>query len=367
MKKIAFALLLLGLFVPSVFAIPSGFLPYGVGARFAGMGGAGSALCDDITSAYFNPAGIVDSGRVDVKLGAGVATQGMNDLINVVSQANDPAKFFSSNFNKAININGNFNALLGFSANKIGLSVIPVGNLYINKPAAGLVGSIGAAAFTDIAATMGYGFSTPGLPFGKLNFGASVKSANQIMASSIANGGTSTSSDQVINYSGIGFDVGAKAVFDTMVIPFSVALVMKDLGETLSGTVQNVTTTYDNQGNITNQTKTQGNAPSYTSATTMVIGAATKIPGVGLKVAADLDSVSGAGLSYSVTHLGVEYPIVGIVALRAGYISGGQNGSISQTTIGAGFNFFASANIALMMDGKDSKNNSTIFDLGFAL
>jgi hypothetical protein len=369
MKKLSFVALILSLCVSASFAMQSGYIPYGVGARFAGMAGAGSALCDDITSAYYNPAGIVDSGRMEFKLGLGAATEGMNEIINTFSKATDPAKFFTDNFNKTVTLNGRFGAALGLNVAKVGISFLPVGYLSINKPAAGLSGNIGAGVFSDAAVTLGYGFSTPGLPFGKLNVGANIKSVNNVIASSVANAATSTSNDNVSTYSGLGFDIGTRASIDTLVMPFSVAIVLKDIGETLKGKGQNITTTYDNAGNITNQNKVEGDLPDLTAPTTMVIGAATTIPVIGLKVALDLDSVASSNInpSYSLMHLGVEYPIVGILAVRAGMVSGGPSGAeISQTTFGAGLNLGFNLNAALMMDGKNSKNNSTIFDLGFA-
>jgi len=56
MKKIVLACMLLGLCISSVYAFPSGSIPYGVGAKYAAMGGAGAAIVDDISCAYFNPA-----------------------------------------------------------------------------------------------------------------------------------------------------------------------------------------------------------------------------------------------------------------------------------------------------------------------
>jgi len=58
---------------------------------------------------------------------------------------------------------------------------------------------------------------------------------------------------------------------------------------------------------------------------------------------------------------------MGLVKLRIGSISGGTDGSISQTTLGAGFNVGLGLNVAWITDNKNSKNNSMVFDFGFAL
>lgn len=368
MKKIILVSLLLGLLASSGFAFQSATLPYGVGAKYAGMGGAGSAIVDNLTSAYFNPAGIVKTGNIGLEIGAGTATEGMNEFIKAVSGAGDPAKFLSDNFDNTLNINGGFNSIIGLNIAKIGLTVIPVASLTLSKPTAGTIegSSLTANAAYEGIVTLGYSLSIPGIPIASLDLGANIKSVNSVAGSITVNSAIS-STDQVVTYSGIGFDIGAKASIDTFVVPLSVGLVLKDIGTTLKGKTKTINTTYDPlTGNITNQTETEVDAPDITSPTTLVIGVSTKIPGVGLLVAADIDSVSGSGASYTVTHLGIEYPILGILALRAGLVSGGPGGSISMTTFGAGLNLGLNLNIAMMTDNKDSKNNSTIVDFGFA-
>ena len=82
MKKLTVLALLLSFLVPSVLALQPGLMPAGVGAKYVAMGGAGSAIVDDICSAYYNPAGIVKTGNVELKIGAGAATDAMNDLMS---------------------------------------------------------------------------------------------------------------------------------------------------------------------------------------------------------------------------------------------------------------------------------------------
>ncbi|OGC11816.1 hypothetical protein A3K48_04925 [candidate division WOR-1 bacterium RIFOXYA12_FULL_52_29] len=364
MKRIIVVCAILGSMISAGFALESGLLPYGVGAKYAGMGGAAAAIVDDISSAYFNPAGIVKSGRVELKLGAGAATEGLADIMKVFGNVSDPTKFIADNVSNTINVNGNMNALIGLNIAKIGLTVIPVGSLAFVKPAGFNGNAVAMMAYEGIL-TLGYGLSTPILPVATLDLGANIKYVGAAAATVAANLNASTNS--VTNYSGTGFDLGAKAKIDTFAIPFSVAVVIKDLGETLSGTTKATTSTYDPAtGTTTTSPATETNT-SITAPQTIVIGASTTIPGIGLKVAADIDSVGSTSYqsAYTVTHLGVEYPLA-VLALRAGLITGGTNGSISMTTIGAGLNFFGNLNIAMIMDGKNTKNNQMVFDTGFA-
>lgn len=373
MKKIIIVSLFLVFMVSSGFAIQSGLLPTGVGAKYAAMGGAGASIVDDITSAYFNPAGIMRSGRMELKLGAGVATEGMNDVISALGSAGDPAKFLSDNFNKTINVNGGLNSIIGINVAKVGVSVIPVASLQLVKPTAGtLIGtSFNASAAYEGILTLGYRLSVPGLPIASLDLGTNIKSGNLIYGTSNITGATN-SIDSIYNYSGVGIDIGAIASLNTPVVPVSVGIVIKDISETFKGKVKGQTTVYDPiTGKATVTPIGEVDAADITMPSTTVIGASTVIPGVGLKVAVDLDSVASSSsygnAAYSLTHIGVEYPVLGIVALRAGTVSGGPSGGeISQTTFGAGFNLGAVINVAMMSDAKNSKNNSTMVDLGFA-
>jgi hypothetical protein len=104
--------------------------------------------------------------------------------------------------------------------------------------------------------------------------------------------------------------------------------------------------------------------------TTLVIGAATKIPVVGLTVAIDLDNVGADNASsipaYTLTHIGLEYPVaMGLVNLRLGKVTGGPSGSgVDMTTYGAGV-LGNMVNIAMVTDNTNNKNTQVMFDVGF--
>ena len=61
MKKIVASFMAVALLSSASFA-----LPYGVGARFAAMGGAGSALVEDAYSTYYNPAGMARAQKMSL-------------------------------------------------------------------------------------------------------------------------------------------------------------------------------------------------------------------------------------------------------------------------------------------------------------
>lgn len=365
MKKIV-SVCLMCLFVASAaMAMPGGTIPYGITAKYAAMGGAGSALVDDVAAAYYNPAGMAEAQAIALKIGLGTASEGMNDLMQTLGSASDPSKFILDNYANAINVNGSANLFVGLHLLKTGISVISTPMVSISKLANTANGNASALLNGEGAVTLGYGVGLPYL--GSANIGANIKYILQGSGTAVVAG--ATSSTTTMTYTGMGYDIGLQTKVGAipMIPSLDVALVLKDLGETLNGNMSTTSKTINPAtGAVISETKSPDTPiAGVTSPTTLVIGAATKIPGIGLKVAADLDNVSGgtAGVSYSVTHLGVEYPVMmGVVNLRAGLISGGPGGNISMTTYGAGI-LGDMINVAMVSDGKNSKNNQMMADV----
>ena len=361
MKKILSAFLALAMM--SSFALAN---PYGVGARFAAMGGAGSALVDDTYSTYYNPAGMANSQAMSLKIGAGAAAEGMDKLIATLSSAGDPSKFILDNYANAIDIDGNLNAFIGINAGKIGLGIMPATSLSMNKAASTANGDAIASMLGQGVVSYGQGISAPFL--GSLNAGGSFKYI--VNAGGTAAVGGTTSVTDGYTYSGIGFDLGIQSKVDIPTAPVSVGVVMKNIGATLRGTTTRITKTINPAtGSVESESETSGTGPDYTMPTTFVIGAAAKIPVVGLTVAIDIDSIGADNLSsipaYSLTHIGLEYPVaMGLVNLRLGKVSGGPGGSVDMTTYGAGV-LGNMINIAMVTDNVTPKNNQMMFDIGF--
>ena len=364
MKKSILACLILGLIASSsAFAMPSGILPYGVGAKYAAMGGAGASLVDDIAAAYYNPAGMYRSGGMDLKIGAGTASDGSDQLMKVFGNMTNPAKFLSDNFSSSLDINGNANAMLGLSIANIGLSVMPAGNLRLLKAANTLDGTILGGGYSDSALTFGYGLKIPYLA--KAGVGINLKYIHNaaVSAAVAASGATTTMTNTVTQYSGMGFDVGLQGTLDVIpTAPISVAVVYKDLASNLNGTAQVSAGTFNTLtgAEITPMTTVSDGPIAGTSVpSTLVIGASGQIPLIGLKVAADIDTIGG-NTPYSVTHIGLEYPLaMGLVNLRIGKISGSN---VDMFTYGAGI-LKDTINIAMISDNKNSKNNQMIADV----
>lgn len=367
MKKIAVSIMAIVMVASAAVAMTPASIPHGTSAKFAAMGGAGSALVDDVTSAYYNPAGMAKAQSMALKIGAGAATDGLNDMINTLSSAGDPSKFILDNYANALDLNGSANVMIGLDIFKTGISFIPAARLNVSKAANSAAGSATATVMGEGVVTIGRGVSVPYL--GNLNAGANIKYVADTFGAATVAGATSTTLTTA--YTGMGFDLGVQGRVDAIpTMPISVGVVYKDIAETLKGKTSTTTKTIDPAtGRVLSETKTpDADLPDQTTPTTFVLGAAAKIPVVGATVAIDLDNVAAAAATqaYSVTHIGIEYPVaMGMVNLRAGTISGGPSGSpINMTTYGAGI-LGNMINIAMITDNNNKKNNQTMFDIGF--
>lgn len=369
MKKILVTCLVFVLCIPSAFAMPGGTIPYGIGAKYAAMGGAGSALVDDIAAAYYNPAGMARAQAIAIKVGAGTATDGMDKIMGVLGSVGNPAKFLADNFSSAIDVRGNLNLAVGLDIAKIGISTIPVANLTLNKTANTLAGTANAAISSDTALTMGYGTSLPYV--GSFNWGFNAKYIyNGMGGATVGVSGPTTTdiTNTLVTYSGMGYDLGIQGKITAIpTAPISVGIVYKDIATSLNGHNKVTKATYDNTNGqqVGGETViTDADIAGMTLPTTLVLGAAGTIPVVGVTLAADLDNVSGSGTSFSVTHIGAEYPVaMGLVKLRAGLISGGPSGAaINMTTYGAGI-LGDMINVAMVSDNNNTKNNQMMADV----
>ncbi len=252
MKKSLFlSVVLCAALVSGCFAIGAG-----VGTRSMGMGGTGIATATDITSAYFNPAGLqFGADNVQIQAFAGGDTQGLSDLVDAVSNGED---FITNNFDKDFNISANISGGFGFAFKKIGLSVLADGVANFQKAdfSKSLKFNVNGNVNGYIPLTLGSSFSTPGLPIAMLAVGVNLKSitvgsmyTNVIQTGPTTGEGTMSSTMGT----GFGFDVGVAAKVTPLV---TVGAVVRNLSASTAIKIKSTDITVEPDGTINDGAET---------------------------------------------------------------------------------------------------------------
>jgi len=346
----------------------------GIGIRAMGMGGCGIATANDITAAYFNPAGLM-YGPENFELST-YASDIIGTLTNMSDAASDAGKFIEKNFDKEVSFGGTLAAGFGISVKKVGLSVIADGVANFNKPAFDISNPDPAAIGFNLVGkgnliiplTLGSTFNTPGLPIASMSVGVNLKSINFASIITDVSGGTGTNSTMI--GSGFGFDIGAMAKVTPLL---SVGAVVRNLSAST-----NVTKKTDSINVYPNGTTETITGPeqktTYNPPPEVGVGAALAIPLTGTLVAVDLENYSGPDpdspsktKSYTDTHIGIEQGILmNIVMLRLGYFSYSPN-SDNFYTYGLGLNLGpCNIGISAANSAKDSKDSQAMAQIGIA-
>jgi len=344
----------------------------GVGVRAMGMGGTGIATANDITAAYFNPAGLMyGPENLEVQVFQGGATQGLTDLIDAVSSGPD---FITNHFGDSYDLSASVNGGLGVSVKKVGISVlIPEGYVSFNKPANALSFSILGSMNAIAPLTLGSSFSTPGLPIASLSVGVNLKAiASATMYTSVTQAGIVGNGNMYSSIgSGFGFDIGA----ETKITPFiSAGAVIRNLSASTNVETKSKTISVDALGNVTEGAEVTTKS-TFAPPPEVGIGVGVVVPITGTLVAVDLENYSfpedgyniNKSESYTDTHIGIEQGFfMNLVMLRCGYFTY-KPADDNYYTLGLGLNLGpASIGVASANSVKDSNDSTTSAQLGAA-
>jgi len=374
MKKIVFLMVSLFCLVASANA------QLLIGARPGGMGGAGVASTKDLTSVYYNPAGLMQAGAFEFRLSAAPSytQKSYQQVMDAFSKATDISKFLQDNYANDLSFSGDVAGLIGLNIAKVGVTAIalPLGNyagdvlagtnsINFNKPANQLQGSANYGARYDYVLTLGHSFSTPFLP-ASLDAAVNLKAINATYGTLNAAVTDTSSTHYKGTGTGTAFDVGLKANVN---LPFlasaAVGVTMRDLSGQIN--YKRKSETYYFNTSLLTPTVTKGAESDLADKSvpldsSTAIGIAGQIPVINLGVAADIEMSKND----TITHLGLEYPLfMNLLTLRAGLASGN---SVAKTTLGAKINLpILAIEAASIMDSKNSSFTGWIADiaLGF--
>lgn len=304
---------------------------FGVGARAMGMGGAYTALANDITSAYWNPAGLINSKieSWDAMLAAGVDGNFGFDKVSLLS---DPRRAIRAYWSpKSADFHGSVNGILGGSFNKIGISYLPWSIITFFKDPAIPPASVNyeKKVMKSVAVTFGTSFASPTtLIASPIAVGVNLRGVNgELYRENYAALGPVNIIRATC--SGIGLDIGAQADLDQNT---KAGLVFRDIlrGNAWSGIMDTYPGGYGSGGD-----PVPGSSPTIfneneTTPMHIVLGVAKDIPETAL-LSADIDYAE----PYVDLRIGAEKKVLdGMLALRIGYYT--LNASTSGITLGAG-------------------------------
>ncbi|KXS41293.1 hypothetical protein SAMN04488698_103104 [Candidatus Frackibacter sp. WG12] len=303
------------------------------GARAYGMGGAFTAVADDSTAIYWNPAGLVQSGLVGMQFGVG-----SNPDQEFISDAQDVLDASSKleQFNKLDQLKDtemSFDLMATGNFKKIGLGVLATNDFTYNKP------KLTNMAIGQGVASWGVNLLEPPLNIGAFSMGFNVKglwSQYDSVEQNLSYDPTDPNSAPTIEGSatakGYGVDFGALAKVTDMV---NLGLSIKNVTSTLDWEWDSATKTADLEESLPR---------------TVTVGAAVKLPyPLAATVAADIESPENGEDIY---HFGIEKNILfNGLSLRGGMYKPASGGD-EVITGGLGLNL-AALHANLAMDSND--------------
>lgn len=309
------------------------------GARAFGMGGAYTAVAEDITALYWNPAGLAETRFM---LGAAVGGPSTEFAAALEKFQADPESWTGTSRLEVA-------SLAGLGLGPFTLGAVLQGELDIDRPSP----DSGEASGRYMGSgTIAWSTQLVGAPLGlgRLRVGVAARGLSGEQGSTQStsgSGGSVTTVTERQQGKGYAFDGGLLLNATDMVV---IGLSIRDVGGRIEWSGERVTRTTDSLGT----TESRETITSTETLTSKVrVGVAIRPPVLGAVLAADLESDG-------TLHFGLEKNLfLNAVSLRLGQIR--PAGADAWTTAGVGLNF-GPLHASVAARSKDMKNYDVMVD-----
>lgn len=311
----------------------------GFGARALGMGGAFTAVADDGTAAYWNPAGLAQVNAISITPSLGLRGD-WQEALNAYSKAQNNER---PNFDE---MQAAFDGMVGVNLRGIGLNATLYSQLDAEKNASSMISDGSGSAVASL--TLAQEFT----PFFAL--GTNIKLLREerfrFRTDDLVANDTDLNYREEADANGMAVDIGGQFKIGTMV---RAGAVIRNLGPNL-----------DFKGSHINYVNQEEEAIGFSEKlpTSIAAGVAVSPPMTGFLIAGDMEHFTGTGENR--LHIGAEQSILGAVKLRAGVIKSDIQDGL-EYSLGTGFQV-GPASIDLSTQGNDTDGlNSVYLSAGF--
>ncbi|MFP4662717.1 MAG: hypothetical protein ACLFPF_11030 [Halanaerobiales bacterium] len=321
-------------------------------ARSYGMGGAFTAVADDVEAILYNPAGITDNGYVGLDFNMGMNILNVDELEKVRDIADSNSYEYINE--KIDDIDGDISLdnqlFFGAKFSSIGLAYnIKESHLLQNN--SGSDNSYLSSRVSEAIFSYGNDILEPPLEIGALSYGVNVK----LVDMSRNNYYMESSREINIKGNGYGLDIGLLSkVTDTLKLGCVVENLLAsdiDLDGQSKRYIPGENGWQVDQDSIEDYSETADFDPNVR------VGAALDVPVLNMILAADIDNLFDQNDTGQVLHFGLEKDFVlNSLTVRAGRVTGD---SISLTTLGFGVNL-SGASIDLAIGEESNKDDLSI-------
>ncbi|MFP4015574.1 MAG: hypothetical protein ACLFUI_00955 [Halanaerobiales bacterium] len=340
----------IALFVSLFLIINQGVGATQLTARSYGMGGAFTAVADDVEAILYNPAGITDNGFVGLDFSMGMNILNVDELDKVRDIVEHDR--YEYTYEHIDEIEGDIGldnqTFFGAKFSSIGLAYsIKENHLLQNN--SGANNNYLSERISEAIFSYGSDILEPPFEIGALSYGVNVR----LIDVSRNNYYMGSSTEVDIKGNGYGLDLGLLAkVTDTLKIGCVVEnLLASDIE------LEGKSKQYEQENGDWQVISSEDSSATLESDPNVRVGAALDIPVVNMVLAADIDNLFDQNDTGQVIHLGLEkHFILNSMTVRAGKVTGD---SINLTTLGFGVNL-SGASIDFAIGEESDKDDLAI-------